>query len=54
MPQIVVLDRGGDGSGPEIVYTYSSNSTFDRPSIDELLATLDDLAADGEGRSTDD
>ncbi|ELZ21132.1 thioredoxin-dependent hydroperoxide peroxidase [Halosimplex carlsbadense 2-9-1] len=53
MPQIVVLDRSGGEGDPEVVYTYSSNSTFDRPSIDELLATLDDLAADGETTSTD-
>jgi peroxiredoxin Q/BCP len=53
MPQVVILDRDSDAGSPEVVYTYSSNSTFDRPSVDELLATLDDLAADGRTPSPD-
>ncbi|EMA36913.1 peroxiredoxin family protein [Halococcus hamelinensis] len=53
MPQVVILDRNGSEANLEVVYTYSSDSTFDRPSIDELLATLDDLAADGETTSAD-
>jgi len=53
MPQVVILDRAGDDGDPEVVYTYSSDSTFDRPDIDELLAVLDDHRTDGEGTPVD-
>jgi peroxiredoxin Q/BCP len=41
MPEVVVLDLRGDE--PTVAYTYRSRSTFDRPSVDDLLAELDDL-----------
>jgi len=45
MPEVVIVDRRG--AEPEIAYTHKGSSTFDRPDIDELLAELDGLHADG-------
>jgi len=53
MPRVVILDRAGGEDDPEVVYTYSSDSTFDRPDIDELLAVLDDLTEDRETAPAD-
>lgn len=41
MPVVVIVDRRG--SEPEIAYSYAGRSTFDRPSIDEVLDELDAL-----------
>lgn len=50
MPEVAIVDRrGGD---PEIAYVHRGRSTFDRPEIDELLATLDELR-ENDSRSTD-
>lgn len=45
MPEVVVVDRRGPD--PEIDYVHRGSSTFDRPDVDDLLATLDDLRDDG-------
>lgn len=45
MPEVVIVDRRG--AEPEIAYTHKGSSTFDRPDIDEVLAELDALHADG-------
>jgi peroxiredoxin Q/BCP len=47
MPAVVVVDRRG--TDPEIAHTHRGSSTFDRPDIDDLLATLDGLAGDRDG-----
>jgi len=39
MPEAVLVDLRGD---PEIAWQYRSKSTFDRPSVDDLLAAVDD------------
>jgi peroxiredoxin Q/BCP len=39
MPEAVLVDLR---DSPEIVWQYRSNSTFDRPSIDDLLGAIDD------------
>jgi len=39
MPEAVLVDLRGDA---EIVWQYRSSSTFDRPSVDDLLAAIDD------------
>lgn len=41
MPAVVLLDCRSD---PEVAWSYRGRSTFDRPSIDEILAQLDALA----------
>jgi peroxiredoxin Q/BCP len=43
MPAVVIVDRRGEE--PAIAATHRGRSTFDRPDIDELLATLDELRA---------
>ncbi|MFC6756901.1 hypothetical protein ACFQER_09680 [Halomicroarcula sp. GCM10025894] len=43
MPEAVLIDLS---ASPEIVWQYRSKSTFDRPSVDDLLAAIDD-ARDG-------
>jgi peroxiredoxin Q/BCP len=44
MPEVLVLDaRTGE---PEVAWSYTGRSTFDRPSVDEVLAALDDLRDD--------
>jgi peroxiredoxin Q/BCP len=40
MPQALVIDVREE---PEIAWSYSGRSTFDRPSIDEILAEIDRL-----------
>lgn len=45
MPEVVVLDRRG--AEPTVEYVHRGSSTFDRPEIDEILAELDELRADG-------
>lgn len=45
MPEVVVLDRRG--AEPEVAYVHRGSSTFDRPEIDEVLAELDELRAEG-------
>lgn len=44
MPVVVIIDRRGET--PTIEYTYEGSSTFDRPTIDEILAKLDDIRDD--------
>jgi len=39
MPEVVILDRRA--SPPEVAYVHKGRSTFDRPTIDELLPELD-------------
>lgn len=41
MPEVVVVDRRGDD--PVIAWLHRGRSTFDRPSVDDLLTELDDL-----------
>jgi len=43
MPEAVLIDLR---ESPEIVWQYRSKSTFDRPSVDDLLSAVDD-ARDG-------
>ena len=45
MPEVVVVDRRGPE--PEIAYVHRGASTFDRPEINELLAEIEDLRAEG-------
>lgn len=42
MPEVVIVDRRREDD--EIAYVHRGSSTFDRPSIDDLLAELDSLA----------
>lgn len=39
MPEAVVLDCRGD---PDVAWTHRGRSTFDRPSVDDLLAAVDE------------
>lgn len=47
MPEVVIVDRRG--AEPRIAYVHRGSSTFDRPDIDEILAELDALNAEGDG-----
>lgn len=40
MPDALVIDGRGQ---PEVVWEYEGSSTFDRPSVDDLLDVIDDL-----------
>jgi len=42
MPKAVLLDCRGDE--PEIEFSHEGSSTWDRPAVEELLATIDELA----------
>jgi peroxiredoxin Q/BCP len=44
MPAVVILDRRP--SPPEVAYLHEGSSTFERPSIDDLLGELDGLRSD--------
>ncbi len=44
MPEVVVVDRRE--SEPTIAYVHRGSSTFDRPDVEEILAEIDDLAAE--------
>ncbi|ESS07902.1 MAG: peroxiredoxin [uncultured archaeon A07HN63] len=44
MPAVVILDRRASPS--EIAYVHKGSSTFDRPSIDDLLGELDELRSE--------
>lgn len=44
MPQVAIVDRRGEE--PAVAYVHQGSSTFDRPSVDELLAELDALRAE--------
>jgi len=44
MPAIVVLDLRGEE--PTVATVHRGRSTFDRPSVEELLAELDELRAE--------
>jgi len=44
MPEAVIVDLGDD---PEVAWSHAGSSTFDRPSIDELLERLDEVPARG-------
>lgn len=44
MPVVVIVDLQGD---PEVAWSHAGSSTFDRPSIDEILDRLDTVLADG-------
>ncbi|MBX0322755.1 peroxiredoxin family protein [Halomicroarcula sp. F13] len=39
MPEAVLVDLR---DGPEVVWSYRSKSTFDRPGVDDLLDAIDD------------
>jgi peroxiredoxin Q/BCP len=41
MPEVVIVDRRDDP--PTVAYVHQGRSTFDRPSVDDLLAELDGL-----------
>ncbi len=41
MPEAVLVDLRAE---PETVWQYRSKSTFDRPSVDDLLAAIDDAS----------
>ena len=41
MPQVVIVD--GRAERAEVAWSHAGRSTFDRPSIDEVLAVLADL-----------
>lgn len=41
MPSVIIVDCRGS---PEIVWTHRGRSTFDRPSIDEILSQFDSRA----------
>jgi len=43
MPEAVIVDLRGD---PEVAWRHAGSSTFDRPSIDEILDALDDALAE--------
>ncbi len=44
MPEVVILDRRVDP--PEVAYVHKGSSTFDRPSVDDLLGELDELRSE--------
>ena len=44
MPEAAVVDLRGE---PTVAWSHAGKSTFDRPSIDDLLARLDEVLADG-------
>jgi Peroxiredoxin len=44
MPEVVILDRRAETA--KIPYVHKGSSTFDRPSIDDLLDELDDVRSD--------
>ncbi|MFB6302198.1 MAG: redoxin domain-containing protein [Haloferacaceae archaeon] len=44
MPEVVIVDRRVDP--PDIAYTHRGRSTFDRPSVDDLLSELDALRSE--------
>jgi thioredoxin-dependent peroxiredoxin len=47
MPEVVIVDRRGEK--PTVAAVHKGSSTFDRPSIDDLLAKLDECReADGQ------
>ncbi|MFB6310782.1 MAG: redoxin domain-containing protein [Salinirussus sp.] len=43
MPLVAIID--GRGDSPRIAYSTAGRSTFDRPSIDDLLEQLDSIRA---------
>lgn len=44
MPEVIVLDtRDGEAT---VAWSYAGRSTFDRPSVDDVLSALDDLRED--------
>jgi len=49
MPAAVVVDRRG--TEPTVAYAHRGSSTFDRPDVDDVLAELDALRADGAGQT---
>jgi peroxiredoxin Q/BCP len=44
MPEAAIVDLRGE---PTVVWSYAGTSTFDRPSIDDLLARLDETVVGG-------
>ena len=42
MPEAVVVDLRGE---PAVAWSYRSRSTFDRPSVDDILAAIDETLA---------
>jgi peroxiredoxin Q/BCP len=42
MPEAVIVDLRGE---PAVAWSYAGKSTFDRPSIDDLLDRLDEVVA---------
>ena len=45
LPQVSIVD--GREEPPAIAWTHRGRSTFDRPSVDEVMAVLDDLGEAG-------
>jgi Peroxiredoxin len=45
MPEVVVVTESTDGPG--VVWSYAGRSTFDRPSVEDVLGALDDLRENG-------
>ncbi len=43
MPEATIVDLRGE---PTVAWSYAGTSTFDRPSIDDLLERLDEVLAD--------
>ncbi len=41
MPEVIVVDTRGNE--PEVAWSYSGSSTFDRPDVDEVLSEIDTL-----------
>jgi len=44
MPVVVIVDLRGD---PEIAWSHAGSSTFDRPSIEEILDRIDEVLENG-------
>jgi peroxiredoxin Q/BCP len=44
MPEAVLVDCRGET--PQVAWSHAGRSTFDRPSVDDLLARVDDARAD--------
>lgn len=42
MPEAILVDCRDADAGPEVVWSYAGRSTFDRPSVDDLLEAIDE------------
>ncbi len=48
-PEAVVLDLRAGADAASVVFVHRGRTTFDRPSVDDLLAAIDECVADDEG-----